>query len=396
MQTFIFVLHPLVVLTRLGIPTHISLERGSTWYLCITELKPWYSFTPRTRTPERMSHDNASHGVTFGQPLNLPKSRCLFSPILRSWSYIQVPRDAGKQQWSMKVGSLWNGRHFLSKTSHFDTLCFLGLSLYCQFVYSYVLMSAVWITVCNRSPCNHSCTHTMTWLPLARSETWLHTHNTSGLLLFIYLHILVATLFFPSTSASMPPWCASKVSKAKVNNVPLDPQEGSPAPAAPVPSCPLPGQVQCTLSHSHVPVSLIPFNAGGYSQQPQLSLPLQRPKLSLQAHKTLHLLLPWCPLIRWLAGVGMLQLMWRWVWCNSNIKDFCLDFHKPTAIRPITHNSDSEEFELPDIDSDSPQDEPATNHSKGFLTPQSNTLATLDSNTCPPVSNMEVFFWWVL
>src|SRR6266702_2637081 len=25
---------------RLGISTHTSLERGSTWYLCITELKP--------------------------------------------------------------------------------------------------------------------------------------------------------------------------------------------------------------------------------------------------------------------------------------------------------------------------------------------------------------------
>ncbi len=62
---------------------------------------------------------------------------------------------------------------FLSETSHFDTLCFLGLSLYCRFVYSYILMSAVWITVCNRSR-----THTTTWLPLARSETWLHTCNT--------------------------------------------------------------------------------------------------------------------------------------------------------------------------------------------------------------------------
>ncbi len=216
-----------------------------------------------------------------------------------------VPRDVGKQQWSMKAGSLWNSRHFLSETSHFDTLCFLGLSLYCWFVYSYVLMSAVWITVCNRSPCNRSCTCT-TWLPSARSKTWLHTRNTSGLLLFIYLHILVATLFFPSTSASMPPQRASKVSKAKVNNVPLDPQEGSPAPAAPVPSHPLPGQVWRTLSHSCVPVSLIPFDIGGYSQQPQLSLLLRRPKLSPQARKTLHLLLPWCPLVRRLARVSML------------------------------------------------------------------------------------------
>ncbi len=78
----------------------------------------------------------------------------------------------------------------------------------------------------------------------------------------------------------MPPRRAPKVSKAKVNNVPLDPQEGSPAPAAPVPSRPLPGQVQHTLSHSCVPVSLILFDVGGYSRQPQLSLPLQRPKLS--------------------------------------------------------------------------------------------------------------------
>src|SRR6266702_1935165 len=60
----------------------------------------------------------------------------------------------------MKAGSSWNSRHFLSETSHFDTSRFLGLSLYCRFVYSYVLMSAVWITVCNRSPCPRlDCTH---------------------------------------------------------------------------------------------------------------------------------------------------------------------------------------------------------------------------------------------
>src|SRR6266702_4726187 len=82
--------------------------------------------------------------------------------------------------------------------------------------------------------------------------TLFRSCNTSGLLLFVYLHILVATLFFHSTSASMPPRRAPKVLKAKVNNVPLDPQEGLPAPAAPVPSCPLPGQVRCTLSHSRV------------------------------------------------------------------------------------------------------------------------------------------------
>ncbi|KAI9433450.1 hypothetical protein H4582DRAFT_2082091 [Lactarius indigo] len=64
----------------------------------------------------------------------------------------------------------------------------------------------------------------------------------------------------------------------------------------------------------------------------------------------------------------------------------------PTAIKPITHDSNGEEFELPDIDSDSPQDEPASDPSKGFLTPQSNTLATLDSDAWPPVSNMELFF----
>ena len=107
----------------------------------------------------------------------------------------------------------------------------------------------------------------------------------------------------------MPPRRAPKVSKAKVNNVPSDPQEGSPAPAAPVPSRPLPGQVRRTLSHSRVPVSLIPFDVGGYSRQPQLSLPLRRPKLSPQARKTLHLLLPRCPLVRRLAGVGMLRLV---------------------------------------------------------------------------------------
>jgi len=153
------------------------------------------------------------------------------------------------------------------------------------------------------------------------------------------------------------------------------------------------------MTHSHnrwvsvfVSRDVTPFDVGGYSWQPQLSLPLWRPKLSSQARKTLHLLLPQCPLVRRLAGVSMLWLVWRWGWCNSNIEDFCLDFHKPTAIRPITHNSDGEEFELPIIDSDSPQDEPATDHSKGFLTPQFNTLATLDSDTCPPVSDMEVFF----
>ncbi|KAH9159383.1 hypothetical protein EDB89DRAFT_1916285 [Lactarius sanguifluus] len=65
-----------------------------------------------------------------------------------------------------------------------------------------------------------------------------------------------------------------------------------------------------------------------------------------------------------------------------------------TAIKPVAHDSSGEEFELPDVasDSDGPQDEPAPDHSKGLLTPQSNTLATLDSDTGPPVSDMEVFF----
>src|SRR6266702_1216334 len=40
MRTFDYCLAPASRRRRLGISTYTSLERGSTWYLCITELKP--------------------------------------------------------------------------------------------------------------------------------------------------------------------------------------------------------------------------------------------------------------------------------------------------------------------------------------------------------------------
>ncbi|KAI9441143.1 hypothetical protein BJY52DRAFT_1195096 [Lactarius psammicola] len=63
-----------------------------------------------------------------------------------------------------------------------------------------------------------------------------------------------------------------------------------------------------------------------------------------------------------------------------------------SKFKPVAHDSGDEVFELPDADSDSLQVEPTPDLSKGLLTPLSNTLGTLDSDTWPPVSDMELFF----
>ncbi|KAI9445870.1 hypothetical protein H4582DRAFT_2069133 [Lactarius indigo] len=151
----------------------------------------------------------------------------------------------------------------------------------------------------------------------------------------------------------MPPRHVPKALKAKaVNDVLSDPQEGSPAPAAPVPSGPLTGRAWRT--HSHVPSAAMKAKAVNdvpTGTDPQDS---STPAALVPSHLT-----------------GQHQSTW-------------------THLPPVDNSN--KEFKLPDIDSDSPKVEPMLDLSKGFLTPQSTTLGTLDSDTLPLVSDMEHFF----
>ena len=67
------------------------------------------------------------------------------------------------------------------------------------------------------------------------------------------------------------------------------------------------------------------------------------------------------------------------------------------STKPVA-DDDGEEFELPDDDNNSESDslpaQSTLDHSKGPLTPQSNTLCTdtVDSNTEPPITDLEFFF----
>ncbi|KAI9437066.1 hypothetical protein BJY52DRAFT_1196741 [Lactarius psammicola] len=135
----------------------------------------------------------------------------------------------------------------------------------------------------------------------------------------------------------------------KVNtNIPSDPQESLPAPAAPGP----------TLGHAwhtHSRVPSMKAKAGYVPPDPQDSL-LPAPPMPSQPS----------------TGKGRARTY--------------------VLFKPVTHDSGNEVFELSDADSNSLQVEPTPDLSKGLLTPLSNTLGTLDSDTWPLVSDMELFF----
>jgi len=120
-RTFIFVSHPLVMLTRLGISTHISLEHSSTWYLYIPELKPWSSFALRTRTPECTSHDNAGCGVTA--QLNLWAHKVGSHGLGSGWLGLFKPHNTTLDRWAVLANKADSWRMFYNNSLDPSVLC---------------------------------------------------------------------------------------------------------------------------------------------------------------------------------------------------------------------------------------------------------------------------------